>query len=245
MPTCGTASERSSARVQEPGWVGTRPAETSGVVIESSSWLLATDRGGHRIRARAARRHLSANVLEPSPTEHNDVRLRPASEPPEAPPSDCFRPPLADRSDKSVPMIVWNRPLSELREGVVAELLEPLSQVSPEYFETIVLDLLHRMGYGASRADLRRVGRSATVASTASSRLTALGSRRCTSRRSAGRVRSAVPNSGLLRRVGGPEGQQGRVHHDRHFHPQAMDFAGSVERIVLVDGSARRPHDRT
>ena len=30
----------------------------------------------------------------------------------------------------------------------------------PQYFETIVLDLLHQMGYGTSRADLLRVGRS-------------------------------------------------------------------------------------
>ncbi|GAC1463568.1 MAG: hypothetical protein PVSMB1_13910 [Gemmatimonadaceae bacterium] len=33
-----------------------------------------------------------------------------------------------------------------------------LAQVSPQYFETIVLDLLHRMGYGTSREDLQRVG---------------------------------------------------------------------------------------
>ena len=35
-----------------------------------------------------------------------------------------------------------------------------LAGVSPQYFETIVLDLLHQMGYGTSRADLLRVGRS-------------------------------------------------------------------------------------
>jgi restriction system protein len=34
----------------------------------------------------------------------------------------------------------------------MAEILEALSTVSPSFFETIVLDLLHRMGYGASRA---------------------------------------------------------------------------------------------
>lgn len=48
--------------------------------------------------------------------------------------------------------------LSELRRSVAAELLESLGSVSPSFFETIVLDLLHRMGYGASRADLQRVG---------------------------------------------------------------------------------------
>ena len=48
--------------------------------------------------------------------------------------------------------------VSELRRSVAAELLETLGSVSPSFFETIVLDVLHRMGYGASRADLQRVG---------------------------------------------------------------------------------------
>jgi restriction system protein len=43
---------------------------------------------------------------------------------------------------------------------VVAEVIDLLSQVSPEYFETVVLDVLHKMGYRTSRADLLRVGRS-------------------------------------------------------------------------------------
>ena len=48
--------------------------------------------------------------------------------------------------------------LSELRQSASAELLELLGAVSPSFFETIVLDLLHRMGYGANRSDLQRVG---------------------------------------------------------------------------------------
>lgn len=48
--------------------------------------------------------------------------------------------------------------LVELRASVAAELLESLKNASPSFFETIVLDLLHKMGYGASRADLQRVG---------------------------------------------------------------------------------------
>jgi restriction system protein len=67
--------------------------------------------------------------------------------------------PVADRATVS-PDDRLEQALSELREGVVAELLETLSEVSPQYFETIVLDLLHKMGYGTSRADLIRVGRS-------------------------------------------------------------------------------------
>ncbi|MGJ0223534.1 restriction endonuclease, partial [Streptococcus pyogenes] len=48
--------------------------------------------------------------------------------------------------------------LMELRQAAATELLEALAHASPAFFETIVLDLLHRMGYGASRADLQQVG---------------------------------------------------------------------------------------
>lgn len=48
--------------------------------------------------------------------------------------------------------------LKEMRESVAADLLETLAKVNPTYFETIVLDLLHKMGYGANRNDLQRVG---------------------------------------------------------------------------------------
>jgi restriction system protein len=39
-------------------------------------------------------------------------------------------------------------------------LLELLGRGSPTFFEQVVLDLLHEMGYGESPAALRRVGRS-------------------------------------------------------------------------------------
>lgn len=48
--------------------------------------------------------------------------------------------------------------LKEIRNAVATDLLDNLLQVSPGHFEVIVLDLLHRLGYGASRNDLQRVG---------------------------------------------------------------------------------------
>jgi len=65
---------------------------------------------------------------------------------------------MADTPATASPDDRLEQALGELRLSVAAELLKVLSQVSPQYFETIVLDLLHRMGYGASRADLQRVG---------------------------------------------------------------------------------------
>lgn len=48
--------------------------------------------------------------------------------------------------------------LKEIRESVATDLLERLLAVSPAYFEVVVLDVLHRLGYGTSREDLQRVG---------------------------------------------------------------------------------------
>jgi restriction system protein len=48
--------------------------------------------------------------------------------------------------------------LREVEESVAWELLEVIKRSSPRFFENLVLDLLHGMGYGTSRADLQRVG---------------------------------------------------------------------------------------
>lgn len=46
----------------------------------------------------------------------------------------------------------------EITEVVTADLLAMVLDVPPEQFERIVLDVLHRMGYGARRQDLRHTG---------------------------------------------------------------------------------------
>ena len=48
--------------------------------------------------------------------------------------------------------------LMELRHSVARDLLENIGNAPPEFFEQLVLDLLHAMGYGTSRSDLQRVG---------------------------------------------------------------------------------------
>ena len=87
---------------------------------------------------------------------HGDVRLRDAG---------ASADPTTTVEQNVPPVLVTASPddrleqaLGELRRTVAAELLDVLRRVSPTFFETIVLDLLHRMGYGASRADLQRVG---------------------------------------------------------------------------------------
>lgn len=48
--------------------------------------------------------------------------------------------------------------LEEIRDSVAHELLEMILQEPPAFFERLVLDLLHAMGYGVSRAALQTVG---------------------------------------------------------------------------------------
>jgi restriction system protein len=48
--------------------------------------------------------------------------------------------------------------LQEIRDSVATELLELIGRESPSFFESLVLDLLHAMGYGLSREDLQAVG---------------------------------------------------------------------------------------
>ncbi|XXY19223.1 restriction endonuclease [Sorangium sp. So ce216] len=50
--------------------------------------------------------------------------------------------------------------LNEMRRAVAVDLLERIGQAPPAFFEDLVLDLLHALGYGTSADDLERVGAS-------------------------------------------------------------------------------------
>lgn len=95
---------------------------------------------------------LAADEASELATGHMDVRLRPESDT-----SATETAPTSPANTQS-PDGRLEQALQEMRSSVAAEILELLAQVSPSYFESIVLDLLHRMGYGTSRADLQRVG---------------------------------------------------------------------------------------
>lgn len=48
--------------------------------------------------------------------------------------------------------------VTEVEQGVAQDLLERIAQAPPAFFEQLVLDLLHALGYGAGAADSRRLG---------------------------------------------------------------------------------------
>ncbi|MBI3155271.1 MAG: restriction endonuclease [Burkholderiales bacterium] len=127
--------------------------------------------------------------------------------------------------------------LSELRATVATELQETLAKVAPAFFEAIVLDLLHRMGYGTNRSDLQRVGGAGDGGIDGVISLDKLGLEKVYVQ--AKRWQQAVGRPEIQAFYGALAGQRankGVFITTSSYTAQAVDFANSVERIVLVDG---------
>lgn len=127
--------------------------------------------------------------------------------------------------------------VTELRDTVAAEVLDALRTVSPTYFESIVLDLLHRMGYGATRSDLVRVGGTADGGIDGVIALDRLGLEKVYVQ--AKRWQNTVGRPEIQAFYGALAGQRakkGVFITTSAFTAQAIEFARSVDGIVLVDG---------
>ncbi len=180
---------------------------------------------------------LTAQEVEQLAIGFKDVRLRPAinGEPlasPSLPQTQAHELAVASPDDR------LGEALSELRRSVATELLESLVSVSPSFFETIVLDLLHRMGYGASRADLRRVGGSGDGGIDGVISLDKLGLEKVYVQ--AKRWQGTVGRPEVQAFYGALAGQRankGVFITTSGYTAQAIEFAKSVERVVLVDGT--------
>jgi len=128
--------------------------------------------------------------------------------------------------------------LAELRASVASDLLDTLKQVSPQFFEGVVLDLLHRMGYGATRADIQRVGGTGDGGIDGVISLDKLGLEKVYVQ--AKRWQQSVGRPEVQAFYGALAGQRankGVFMTTSAFTAQAWEFARSVERVVLVDGS--------
>lgn len=127
--------------------------------------------------------------------------------------------------------------LSELRESVAADLLERLRQVSPGRFEVIVLDVLHRLGYGTSREDLQRVGGTGDGGIDGVISLDKLGLEKVyvQAKRWQGNV-GRPELQAFYGALAGQKAKRGVFITTSAFTNQAVDFANSVEGMALVDG---------
>ncbi len=128
--------------------------------------------------------------------------------------------------------------LSELRQTVAAELQETLAAVSPAFFETVVLDVLHRLGYGTNRTDLQRVGGSGDGGIDGVISLDKLGLEKVYVQAKRWQQTVGRPEvQGFYGALAGQRAAKGVFITTSTFTAQAVDFARSVERVVLVDGN--------
>ena len=166
-----------------------------------------------------------------------DVKLRGDTTTPHEAPAVV---PLGDaqRFSKSSPDDRLEHALEELKQSAETELLELVCRASPAYFETIVLDLLHRMGYGASRADLQRVGGSGDGGIDGVISLDRLGLEKVyvQAKRWQGNV-GRPELQAFYGALAGQKAKKGVFITTSGFTSQATDFVRSVEGIVLIDGT--------
>lgn len=137
----------------------------------------------------------------------------------------------------SSPQERLNQAILELRTSVAGDLLDNLLQASPTRFEHIVLDVLHSLGYRANRQALQQVGGSGDGGIDGVISLDALGLEQVYVQ--AKRWQSTVGRPDLQAFYGALAGQKakrGVFITTSGFTAQAVDFARSVEGLVLVDG---------
>lgn len=196
--------------------------------LKRGFWRL-TDAG--REFAKANPSPLPSDIVERLAADKHDVRLR------QPDPAQAVATMVPSALEAASPDDRLESALSELKDTVAAELLEMLAQVSPQYFETIVLDLLHRMGYGTNREDLQRVGGVGDGGIDGVISLDRLGLEKVyvQAKRWQGSV-GRPEIQGFYGALAGQRSDKGVFITTSTFTQQAKDFAKSVERVVLVDG---------
>lgn len=141
-------------------------------------------------------------------------------------------------ADSASPIERIDSALAEIAESVSAELLDLIGRSPPTFFENLVLDLLHKMGYGTSRADLQRVGGTGDGGIDGIISLDRLGMEKVyvQAKRWQGTVgRPAV--QGFFGALAGRRAKKGVFITTSSFTRDASEFAEQVsDSIVLVDG---------
>lgn len=129
--------------------------------------------------------------------------------------------------------------LSDLRRKVGEDLLDALHGTSPAFFEIVVLDLLHRMGYGASREDLERVGGSGDGGIDGIISLDKLGLEKVyvQAKRWQNQTVSRQEIQAFYGALAGKKATKGVFITTSAFSRHAKEFADAIEGIVLIDGA--------
>lgn len=127
--------------------------------------------------------------------------------------------------------------VSEIRNSAKSELLELLASVSPSFFERVVLDLLHEMGYGANRTDLQQVGGPGDAGIDGVISLDRLGLEKVYVQAKRWQENISRPHlQAFYGALAGQKARKGVFITTSLYSNQARDYAKSVEGIVLIDG---------
>jgi restriction system protein len=199
----------------------------------------APQRGLWRITAQGLELSRKYAALSPQQVEElasvdKTSRLRPLSAPDGA---EQLAPATAPLPVVESPDDRLESALHELTASVADDLLEAILQNSPEFFEALVLDLLHALGYGTSRKDLERVGKAGDGGIDGIISLDRLGLEKVYVQ--AKRWQGGVGRPDVQAFYGALAGQRakkGVFITTSTFSAQAVEFAKSVD-VVLVDGA--------
>lgn len=127
--------------------------------------------------------------------------------------------------------------VTELKDSVQAELLESIMQNSPGFFERLVLDVLHAMGYGTSRKDIEQVGKTNDGGIDGVISLDRLGLEKVYVQAKRWQNNVGRPEvQGFYGALAGQRARKGVFITTSSFSQQAIDFANSVEGVILLDG---------
>ncbi len=127
--------------------------------------------------------------------------------------------------------------VSELRKSATSELLELLASTTPSFFERVVLDLLHAMGYGANRTDLQQVGGPGDAGIDGVISLDRLGLEKVYVQAKRWQENISRPHlQAFYGALAGQKARKGVFITTSLYSTQARDYAKSVEGIVLIDG---------
>jgi restriction system protein len=129
--------------------------------------------------------------------------------------------------------------VEEIRSAVAAELLDSILRMPPTFFEDLVLDLLHALGYGTGEEDLQRVGAAGDGGIDGIISLDRLGFEKVYVQAKRWQEPVGRPEiQAFFGALAGRRAKKGVFITTSSFTREARDFQGQVaENVVLIDGA--------
>lgn len=178
---------------------------------------------------------LTEALIQKLATEYLNVSLKPNSSGTMATTKPIS--PLLTPASVSSPDDQLEQAIAEMKRAARDDLLERLASVSPTFFETIVLDVLYGMGYGAKRSDLVRVGGPGDGGIDGVISLDRLGLEKVYVQAKRWQQDIGAPQlQAFYGALAGQKARKGIFLTTSAYTPQAKKFSDSVDGIVLIDG---------